>query len=265
MQDMESIMKHHVVQTCRAASCRAFTLIELLVVISIIALLIALLLPALGGARESASRTVCASNLHQITIGVGNYAADQNGLIPPFHNDKYSGADNYFQSQAWWSLVAKEDRSNMNNNFEMFNLMTLTMRGYANNPKGFYCPSQEFEGVMFKTFAAFWEDPIGWSNSNVERVRTSYHYTPYDPNPVSGQPARPKQLEDFEPTMLMAMDVMHWPAAVAHPPGWNLLRADGSVNYQQDETVYTTVLAAPPNVANSWSTFEPLRDALAEP
>ncbi|HSH00708.1 MAG TPA: prepilin-type N-terminal cleavage/methylation domain-containing protein, partial [candidate division Zixibacteria bacterium] len=61
---------------------RAFTLIELLVVISIIALLIAILLPALGAARESAQRTQCASNIRQIGIGYYNWAVDNDGRIP---------------------------------------------------------------------------------------------------------------------------------------------------------------------------------------
>ncbi len=62
---------------------KAFTLIELLVVISIIALLIALLLPALGQAKEAARRTLCLSNTRQIGIGFTGYAQDHEGLVPP--------------------------------------------------------------------------------------------------------------------------------------------------------------------------------------
>ncbi|MAE63669.1 MAG: hypothetical protein CMJ18_05305 [Phycisphaeraceae bacterium] len=61
---------------------RAFTLIELLVVISIIALLIALLLPAAKRAKFWAQVTACGSNVHQLTIGVLAFANDNEGLLP---------------------------------------------------------------------------------------------------------------------------------------------------------------------------------------
>src|SRR5207247_6505500 len=65
------------------SSKRAFTLIELLVVIAIIAILAAMLLPALAGARSRAWRIQCTSQMRQLMLGFNMFIGDHNDQYPP--------------------------------------------------------------------------------------------------------------------------------------------------------------------------------------
>ena len=72
---------------------RAFTLIELLVVISIIAILAAMLLPAIAMVRDSAQASTCRSNLRQVGMGVVCYLEDSSGILMPSYRPAWQKID----------------------------------------------------------------------------------------------------------------------------------------------------------------------------
>ena len=149
----------------------AFTLVELLVVIGIIAVLIGILLPTLGRARESSRRSACLSNLRQLGMVLQMYANDYNDQIPI----------GYALGQPWTGYYICQ------NGTTYPCLGRLWLGNYLKNaPKTFYCPSQTDNQFIFNVFNNPWPPP-GPFSVHTRAGYTSRPTIPWDngnPSPV---------------------------------------------------------------------------------
>lgn len=125
----------------RSRSRNGFTLIELLVVISIIAVLISLLLPAVQSAREAARRTQCVNNMKQMGLAIHNYLSS-NSTFPPF-----SVMPRGYTSQPWSAharLLPYMEQANLFNliNWNVQHQFTSGPTVAALRIAMFMCPSE---------------------------------------------------------------------------------------------------------------------------
>jgi prepilin-type N-terminal cleavage/methylation domain-containing protein len=222
---------------------KGFTLIELLVVIAIIAILAAMLLPALASAKERAKRISCLNNLRQVGVGMTIYAGDNNDFViqarpaVPTTSATVMGAYNQHALNSPEASLAKD--------------VSLDPT-QTNGPSIWACPSLGISSMFYNSYTT----PPTWQIGYQYLGGIYWWYNVA--NSTGLQSASPTKLSRAKPSWVLAADlvckddtasgnkwasvsgnnmVAHQRHGASYPDGSNHLTVDGSVNWKKWETL----------------------------
>jgi prepilin-type N-terminal cleavage/methylation domain-containing protein len=183
---------------------RGFTLIELLVVVGIIAVLIAILLPTLGKAKDNAKKTKCLANLSALTKGAVAYSSDWDNWMPP---QRGQGTNGYQPPMTY----------QMNNGSTLYGFALLYKTKAITDPRVYYCPSQTNPSFMIDPKVERGGDQWYKLDKSSDGGRMGYHYQLHTIGTDSSkrEVAYPKHAK-YARGAILAVDIIWGAAYVAH-------------------------------------------------
>ena len=192
----------------------AFTLIELLVVITVIAILVGLLLPVIGLAREAATKAECLSNQRQLAFALVGYADDHHGRVPLTHLGNTLQSTYFFISNGDAHLGF-----GMLHNAQTFD-----------TPLAFFCPATSNPWHQYDRP----QNP--WPPTRAGKTRAGFALRPgvAVPNRAGGAPVGPLPLLEELTTVAVAADLLDINERIVdwgHGDGINVLYGDGHIEW----------------------------------
>ena len=259
----------------RARRSVGFTLIELLVVIAIIAILAALLLPALSAAKQKAIRVQCASNLKQWGIALTMYGNDFQGYFPP--NASTNGANGF----AW---IATNFNQIFFPPYLYPNVAGTATGGERNKTDVMYCPTDQWHRAVESE-----DDKINLIGYQYLPGRDSAGWPDYDSNGLGQWVYRTKFGSSYYRAPLMidkiqatgSLPNLTWSGSTGAtaqtfpyanhlsgagwPVGGNFLYEDGSVLWRKFDLGSYKATIDIGSVAENWTVFFHPADLTAGP
>jgi prepilin-type N-terminal cleavage/methylation domain-containing protein len=212
----------------------AFTLIELLVTIAIIAILTALLLPALSRAKNQASKATDINNLNQFMVATHLYTSDDGDVLPPPNWDG-GGFPGPQGTNTGWLYAVNLNATGTNK----FNVQTGLFWNTLKNPKLYFCPMDN------PTSTTFGERPQQISSYAMNGAVVGYAFMVYPPVKLAAmRPADCAFWETDETDPGYFNDGANWPGegvSARHNQGGIQAAFDGSVNYVRLDDWYNDV------------------------